>query len=92
MATFSQVKVALDDIAGKINSQREAMKKAKSNAAGASQALAAIQTDYADVITTINSYGTINAAEAAVKAEFAKMVEEFGTLKTVADGVAGINV
>jgi hypothetical protein len=92
MATASQVKVGLDDIAGVIAAQRDVMKKAKSNAALASAALAALGTSYADVITTIGAYGTSDAFENVSKAEYAKLLAEFNALKAIADGVAGINV
>lgn len=92
MATASQVKVGLDDIASVIAAQRDVMKKAKSNAALASAALAALGTTYADVIATITAYGTSDAFEALSKAEYAKLLAEFNALKTVADGVAAINV
>lgn len=92
MATISQVDAGLDAIAERINAQRAVMAKTKSNASGASEALAAITTDFADVIATVQGYGTANAYEAATKAKFDKMVAEFNALKTIADGVAAINV
>lgn len=92
MATASQVKTGLDRIATVIATQREVVSKAKSNSALASAALAALATDYADVIATIQSYGTSDAFEAVSKAEFAKLLAEYNALKTVADSVAGISV
>jgi hypothetical protein len=92
MATASQVKVGLDAIAGVIAAQRKVMQTVKANAGGASGALAALGTDYADVIATIQGYGTADAFEALSKAEYAKLLAEFNALKTIADGVAAINV
>lgn len=92
MATTSQVEAGLDEIAARINAQRAVMTKAKSNAAGASDALDAIAADFGDVISTVQGYGTENAYEAATKAKFERMVAEFGTLKGVADTVAAIDV
>lgn len=92
MATYSEVKHGLDAVAGVISDQRAVMVKVKSNAALASSALDALATDYADVVATINAYGTTNAAEAAAKAELAKMVAEYQALKAVADQVAAANL
>lgn len=92
MATISQVEAGLDSIAERINSARATMSKVQSNALGASEALAAITTDFADVIATVQAYGTSNAYDAATKAKFTKMVTEYNDLKTIADQVAGISV
>lgn len=90
MATSTEVDVALDAVAQLISDQREVLKKAKSNAAIASAALAAVPTTYADVVSTIQAYGTTNAHEALAKARLAKYTTEFQALKAIADGVAGI--
>lgn len=90
MATYSEVKAGLDAIALSISEQRAVMTKVKSNAAIASAELAALATTYADVVATINTYGTTNAAEAAAKAELGKLVAEYTALKGVADQVAAI--
>lgn len=90
MASYSEVKAGLDDVAGIIREQRAVMAKAKSNAALASAALAAVPTTYADLVSTINGYGTANAAEALAKADLAKLTTEFQALKTLADQVAAI--
>lgn len=92
MATPSQVKTSLDKIAELISSQRAVMEKVKSNASAASAALAAIPTDFADVISTIQAYGTANAFEALAKAELAKMNAEYTALKGDADTVAAIDL
>ena len=90
MATSTEVDVALDAVAQLISDQREVLKKAKSNAAIASAALAEVPTTYADVVSTIQAYGTANAHEALAKARLAKYTTEFTALKSVADAVAAI--
>ena len=90
MATSTEVDVALDAVAQLISDQREVLKKAKANAAIASAALAAVSTTYADVVSTIQAYGTTTAHEALAKARLAKYTTEFNALKTVADAVAAI--
>lgn len=92
MATYSEVKTGLDTIAGVISEQRAVMGKVKSNAGLASAALAALATDYADVVATIQAFGAGNAAEAAAKAELGKLVAEYTALKGVADQVAAANL
>ncbi len=92
MATYSEVKVGLDAVAAIISEQRAMMTKVKSNAALASSALAAVPTDYADVVATIQAYGTANAAEAAAKAELAKLTTEFNALKAKADQAAALDL
>lgn len=90
MATYSEVKTGLDAIAAVISDQRAVMGKVKSNAALASTALNDLATDYADVVATINAFGTANVAEALAKADLAKLTTEFQALKALADQVAGI--
>lgn len=92
MATYSEVKAGLDYIASSISEQRAVMSKVKSNAALASAELAMLATTYADVVATINTYGTTNAAEAAAKAELAKMIAEFTALKAKADQAAALDL
>lgn len=92
MATSSQVKTALDQVASVIATQRAVLAKVKSNAQGASDVLAALPTDFADVIATIQAYGTTNAFEALTKAELAKLSAEYTALKAVADTAAAIDV
>lgn len=92
MATPSEVKVGMDAIAARLAEQRQTMLKVKSNAQSASDALAAIPTDFADVVATVQAYGTSNAFEAHAKAELAKMTTEFNALKTKADAVAAVDL
>lgn len=91
MASYSEVKAGLAEVATLIRDQKAVMLKAKSNAGLASAALAEVPTKYSDLITTINGYGTSNAAEALAKADLAKLTTEFQALKTLADQVAAIS-
>lgn len=90
MATSSQVKSGLDEIASIIAAQRAALEKVISNAANASSELGAIPADYADLIATINAYGAGDAFEELSKAEKAKLQSEFTALKSAADTIAGV--
>lgn len=90
MATSSEIKAGLDDIAKIIREQRAKVLGYKSDASVVSGVLAAIPTTYADVIATVQAFGTTNAFEANAKAEAAKLAAEYTALKAVADGVAAI--
>lgn len=90
MASTSEVKSGLNEVAQIIADQRAVLAKAQQNAANASAALAAISTDYSDVAATINAYGTTNAFEALSKAEFAKLQTEFTALKSAADSIVAV--
>lgn len=92
MATYSQVKAALDAVADSIAKNRARMVDVKATATEVSAALAALPTTYADVVTTINGYGTTNAAEALAKADLAKLATEYTALKADADAVAAVNL
>ncbi|TIL79327.1 MAG: hypothetical protein E5Y89_12855, partial [Mesorhizobium sp.] len=84
--------VGMAAISQRLSDQRQVMLKVKANASAASAALAAITTDYAAVISTIQAYGTSDAYEAGTKAKLAKMTTEYNALKAVADAVAAANV
>lgn len=92
MATYSEVKAGLDEIAGAVREARNVMARAKSSAALASSHLGELATTYADVVATVQAYGAGNAAEAAAKAELNKLIVEYQALKTVADQVAAANL
>ena len=94
MATTSEVKSGLDEVADTIRAQREVMAKVKSNAALASAALAALPADKQPIIATINGYAvdTTNTFEKLAKAELADLTTEFQALKTIADAVAAIDL
>ena len=92
MATASEIKSGMDDIAVRIAEQRAVVNKAKSNAQLASDALGAIATDYADVIASIDAFAANSADyfERLAKAEKAKLQAEFVALKAVADGIVAV--
>ena len=92
MATSSEVKTALDAVAAEISKNRSRMAGVKSTATDVSVALGALPTVHADVIATINAYGTTNAFEALSKAELAKLAAEYTALKADADAVAAIDL
>lgn len=92
MATTSQVKAGLDDIAQSIRANRDLMKQAKDRGATASTSLAGLPATFADVIATINGYAPTGAFETNAKDELAKMTTEFQALKATADAVAAISV
>ena len=92
MATSSEVKTGLDDIAKAIRTARQSMLVVKSSGATVSTDLAGLATAYAAVIATINGYSTSDAFESVSKAELAKLTAEFTALKSVADAVAAINL
>ena len=92
MATSSEVKTALDAVAAAISKSRERMVGVKATASEVSAALGGLATLYADVVTTINGYGTTNAFEALAKAELAKLATEYTALKADADAVAAVNL
>lgn len=90
MASYSEVKAGLDAIAVIIRDARSELLGCKSKSAGISETLASLPTTYADLVATVQGYGTTNAAEANAKAEMAKLTSEFQALKSISDGVAAI--
>lgn len=92
MATASEVKTGLDAVAAAIRAVRQSMLTVKATGVSVSADLGGLSTEYADLIATINAYGTTNAFEALAKAELAKLTSEFNALKAVSDAVAAINL
>ena len=92
MATSSEVKSALDAVAAEISAQRAKIKTLVAEAAIASAALGGLPALYADVVTTINGYGTTDAFESLAKAELAKLSAEFTALKADFDTIASVNL
>ena len=92
MATASEVKAGLDEVAERIRAARASVKTAINGGSTASTELASIQADYSDLIATINGYGTADEFEALSKAELAKLTAEFTALKAVADSIAAETV
>ena len=84
MATSSEVKAGLDDIAQSIRTERQAMANAKARIATGEGNLNLIPTTFSDVLSTINGFSssTTDEFEALCKAELAKMTTEFTALKT----------
>lgn len=94
MATYSEMKTGLDEISGLIRDNRAVLVKAKSNGSQASEALAAIPTNFAAVIASIDAIpaNTTNAAEMLLKAERTKLAAEFTALKAKADAIAAVDL
>ena len=90
MAETSEVKSGLDEIGQIIAEQRAVVDKAKSNAQSASSALAAIVTDFADVLATIDAYTGSDAFESLSQAEKARFTAEFIALKAEADAIVAV--
>jgi len=87
MATTSEVKAGLDDIAHTIKTERQAFASSKARIQNASGNLAAIPTVFADVIATINAYTPTGEFEALSKDEKAALQVEFVALKAVVDAL-----
>lgn len=84
MATPSQVKAGLDDIASIIRAERQALVNAKARVTTAVNNLTAIPVNYADVIATIDGYDGSDTFELIAQAEKALLAAEFASLKTKA--------
>jgi hypothetical protein len=92
MATTSQVKSGLDAITEIIKDAHATIAKAQSNTSIAVADLNALPTDYADVLATINGYGTVDAFEALSKAELAKLTTEFMALVTAGTAIVNTDI
>jgi len=87
MATASEVKAGLDEMAAAIAAVRTRYASAKSNITGGSAALGNIPTKYADVIATIDGYAPLGAFETLAKDEKSKLASEYLALKAVIDAL-----
>lgn len=87
MATYTEVKRGLDDIAQIIKTERQAFANAKARIEAASGNLAAIPTQFADVISEIDGYTGADSAEVLAQDEKAKLAAEFTALRTEIDGL-----
>lgn len=87
MATSSEVKTGLDAISAVIANARKTVLKAQTDTFGAVDALNSLPSQFADVINTINAYGTADAFEALSKAELAKLTTEFLALVTAGNTI-----
>ena len=85
MATTSEVKAGLDDIAKTIRTERQTCAAAKARLTAARGNLDLIPTTFQGVIATIDSYDTTDAFEVLSKAEFAKLATEFVALRAATD-------
>ena len=82
MATTSEVKTGLDEISNEIRNANNLATEAKDQLQIAKDKLDGLASTYADVISTINGYGTTDAFEALAKAERAKLTTEFQALSS----------
>jgi len=89
MATASEVKAGLDDIAQSIRDSRKAFDQAKARIQAAYNQLDAIPVTFADVIAEIDGYDGSDAFEVLAQAEKAKMQAEFSALKTEINNLIG---
>jgi len=85
MATSSEVKAGLDEIALVIKTARSRLSAAKAQVSSQNSTIDGLPVTYADLIATINAYGTADAFEALSKAELAKLITEFMALNADVD-------
>ena len=87
MATSSEVKAGLDEIAAMVKASRQRAKSSKEMITTQQTNLGAIPTRYSDLLNTINAFSvdTTDVFEQLCKAELAKMTTEFMTLKADMD-------
>lgn len=84
MATVSQVKAGLDEIAERIRTVRTQVKTSSTSLQAAVAALDGIPEAFTDVLTTIDGYAPAGAFETNAKDEKAKLQAEFVALKNAA--------
>lgn len=87
MATYTEVKRSLDDIAQIINTERQAFASSKARMQASSANLTNILTQYEDVLSTIDAYTGTDAAEALAQDEKVKLAAEFTALKDDIDAL-----
>lgn len=81
MATTSEVKAGLDDIATSIRTCRQNFLSAKARIESAYNELNVLPTTFSDVLATINAYEGADDFETLSQAELAKLTTEFTALK-----------
>lgn len=86
MATVSEVKKALVDIATTIANERRALALAKARMSTAVSNLQAIPTVFSEIIAEINAYAPTGAFETLAKNEKDLMTVEYQALRTAAEG------
>ena len=84
MATPSEVKAGLDDIAATIRTERQALKNCAARVSVALANLNAIPTTFAALIAEIDGYTPTGAFETLAQDEKAKLQTEFTSLKNKA--------
>jgi predicted nucleic acid-binding Zn-ribbon protein len=87
MATASEVKAGLDDIATSIRNSRQALAQSKARIQSARNELANIPTTFADIIAEIDGYSGADAFEQLAQAEKAKLAAEFTALRDEMDAL-----
>ena len=89
MATTSEVKAGLDDIATMIRTARQAFVQSKARIQSARNDLNNIPTTFADALATIDGYTGADAFELLSQAEKAKLQTEFMALRAEMDSLIG---
>jgi hypothetical protein len=87
MATTSEVKQGLDDIAETIRRASKRYANAKTQIELAATELGQIPVTYADVVAEINTYTPTGAFETLAKDEKAKLTTDFQALKATIDAL-----
>lgn len=90
MATYTEIKTALDEIAERSTLNMNRRDQARNTLLQAQQDLLAMQSNYSAVITSLNAQAAANpddAAWQAAKAEKDQMVSDFQALKAEIDAL-----
>lgn len=82
MATISEVKNGLAEVAQVIETERKKAKSAKATITAVENNLASIGSRYNKLITEVNGYTPTGAFETLAQDELDKLTSEFQTLKT----------
>jgi len=90
MATYTEVKQALDEIAGRTTQNSKRVAQAKAQLQQAQTDLAAMQTAYSPIVADLNQAAIDNPSDPAwqaAKAEKDQMVADFQALKATVDAL-----
>jgi len=87
MATISEVKQGMDEIAASIRAVQKRYADAKASIEAGSTALGNIPTKYADILAEIDGFAPTGAFETLAKDEKAKLATEFLALKSTIDAL-----
>lgn len=85
MATVSEVKAGLDNIAQAIRTERQAMKSAKARIGTGQSNLNLLPTIFADAIAEINGYTPTGPMETLAQDELTKLTTEYLALVAEAE-------